>query len=177
MDGGALPELGTTGVGTGLERKRNLEKLGILLVHEDSPLHMFVLMTWMKCWQRLFHLKFQIILHQAFSIAALRTGWSGSVFVVGPILCTVWCLGAFLASTHMTRIASFKSCHPKKSPSIVECPPPPSRQGEGGEGAKLPHLKTTFLLYVKQEQKIKVKRDHFCSLRKMVSLNITEAGC
>lgn len=176
MDGGALSELGTTGVGTGLERKRNLEKLGTLLVHEDSPLHMFVLITWMKCWQRLFHLKFQIILHQGLSIAALLTGWSRSVFVVGSLLCTVWCLGAFLASTHMTRIAFFKLCHPKKSPSIVECPPTPG-QGEGEERAKLPHLKTTLLLYVKQEQNIKVKRDHFSSLRKMVSLNITEVGC
>lgn len=155
MDGGALPELGTTGVGTGLERKRNLEKLGILLVHEDSPLHMFVLMTWMKCWQRLFHLKFQIILHQAFSIAALRTGWSGSVFVVGPILCTVWCLGAFLASTHMTRIASFKSCHPKKSPSIVECPPHPPGKGRAGRGQNYPIWKPLFYYMWNKSRKSK----------------------
>lgn len=48
MGGCTLPELGMTGLGTGLGR-REISDLRTLLVHEDFPLHMLAFKILMKC--------------------------------------------------------------------------------------------------------------------------------
>lgn len=49
MGGCTLPELGMTGLGTGLGRREVSEDLRTLLVHEDFPLHMLAFKILMKC--------------------------------------------------------------------------------------------------------------------------------